>query len=315
MRKLFIFGLILIISGLLLTGCSPANNLVEENPFRFTKTPTQTVTSTKTVLWFPPTNTPTPFFTRTMIPTANRKPGVGELFLVDIFSSQGSWSITQKEYGSTAIANQELSIVLSESGKSLASIRSEPVLDDYYLEITASPSLCRQNDTYGVLLRAEEENLYYRFALNCNGMMRLDRVKNGYYSILQDWIPSGQVPVGSPVSLKLGVWAYKDELRFFINDYYQFSMNNLIWLSGQIGVFARSESETTLSVSFSDLNVFELTEEASNNSTVTLLNQTPFPTLTINPYDRTITPVSTAAPFPTLVFPTAQSCGFGCGQH
>jgi hypothetical protein len=251
-----------------------------------------------------------------MIPTANRKPGVGELLFTDVFLSQGSWTLTQKEYGSTAIANQELSIVLSQSGKSLSSLRMEPILDDYYFEITASPSLCRQNDNYGVLLRAEGESTYYRFALNCNGMMRLERVKNGYYNILQDWIPSGQVPVGSPVSLKLGIWAYQDELRFFINDYYQFSVSNLTWLSGQIGVFARSESETSLSVSFSDLKLYELTAEAANNSTAARVSsQTPFPSLTINPYDRTITPVSTAAAFPTLVIPTAQSCGFGCGQH
>ena len=309
MRKHLFFGLILIISGLLLNGCSPASYPVEENPLFFTKTPTQTVTATKTVLWFPPTHTPTPFSTRTMIPTANRKPGVGDLFFNDDFSSQNSWILTQKEYGGAAIANQELSIVLSQSGKSLSSIRTEPVLDDYYLEISASPSLCRQNDNYGVLLRAEGESTYYRFALNCNGMIRLERVKNGYFSILQDWIPSGQVPVGSPVSLKLGVWANKDELRFFINDYYQFSVSNLTWLSGQIGLFARSESETTLSVSFSDLKIYELTTEASNNTTAAQFSsQTPFPTLTINP-------VSTRASFPTLVFPTAQSCGFGCGQH
>ena len=313
MRKLVFFGLVLFITGLLLSGCSPANNPVEENPLFFTKTSTQTVTTTKTVLWFPPTNTPTPFSTRTMIPTANRKPGVGELFLYDIFATQGSWTSTQKEYGSTAIANQELNIVLSESGKSLYSLRTEPDLNDYYLEINAAPSLCRQNDTYGLLLRADGDNLYYRFAVNCNGMMRMERVKNGYISILQDWIPSGQIPVGSPISLRLGVWAYQDELRFFINDYYQFSMSNLTWLSGQVGVFARSESETTLSVSFSDLKIYELLPDTTNNVSVPV-NQTPFPTLTENVYDRTITPVSTAAPFPTFVIPTGLPLGNCCGQ-
>jgi hypothetical protein len=222
-------------------------------------TPSQTPSPTETIIWFPATATPTPLATSLPIePTPDMRPSIGALLFEDPFNDGISWHTERNSSGSVAYSVNELSLAISKAEGQLMSLRNEPVLDDFYLEITASPSLCRQQDAYGLILRASGEQVYYRFVVTCGAMVRLERVSGGHYTVLQDWLASGQVPVGSPVSIRLGVWALGEEMRFFVNDVYQFGYSNLPDLTGQIGVFARSGGESALTVSFSDLQVFSL---------------------------------------------------------
>jgi hypothetical protein len=234
-----------------------------------TATVPPTPSPTEIIVWFPETNTPTPVATRTIIPTPEQRPGVRDIIIQDTFSDQTVWQTVQNSSGSVAYGNDELTVAISQPGGYLFSLRPEPILDDFYLQITASPSLCRNMDSYGLILRATEDQLFYRFVISCSGLMRLERFTNGQYSVVQDWLPSGQVPLGSPATLHIGVWAYQDELRFFIEDIYQFSFSGLTWLQGQIGVFARSEEDTALTVNFSEMVVHELQWDAIPKPTST----------------------------------------------
>jgi hypothetical protein len=75
---------------------------------------------------------------------------------------------------------------------------------------------------------------------------------------LQDWLSSGQVPPGAMLAVRLGVWALGDELRFFVNDIYQFAVRDPLWKSGRVGLYARAAGDTPLTVSFSNLQVQEI---------------------------------------------------------
>ena len=72
----------------------------------------------------------------------------------------------------------------------------------------------------------------------------------------QPWLASASVPQGAPSTSKLGVWAVGREMRFFINDEFQFAVSDPYHPSGLIGVFARSAGENAVTVSFSDLKVY-----------------------------------------------------------
>jgi hypothetical protein len=158
-------------------------------------------------------------------------------------------------------------------------------LDNFYLEITANPNLCRQADVYGLLLRASGPLDFYRFSVNCNGQIRLERVNHGESYVLQDWIASGEVPTGSPLVLRLGVWAYSNELRFFINGVYQFSAQDSVWKSGKIGVFAHSYEDTPLTVSFYDMQIMSIQGVTLPTATPPVKSPTPTrrPTATTRP--------------------------------
>jgi hypothetical protein len=243
---------------LTMSACAPAAPslpLLEATP-----TPTATPTATATIVWFPPTATPTRFPTPVVTPTVDYHPGIGEIIFGDNFSEPGSWVLGKTSSGSAALGKNELSLVISEPGAYEYTVRAEPILTDFYAEITANPTLCRGLDEYGLLVRYNSPVDFYRFSLSCDGQVRLDRLVSGKASSPQPWTQSGSVPPGAPSFSRLAVWASGNEIRFFINDQYQFSVNDPLLLKGSLGLFARSAGEMAVTVNFSDLVVKELSD-------------------------------------------------------
>jgi hypothetical protein len=218
--------------------------------------PTPTVTPT--IIWFPPTVTPTPFPTPVVTPTLDMRPKLGRIILEDDFSNPEVWTLGQTQAGSVALGKNELTIAIGETNTYLYSIREEPIFTDFYLEITAGPSLCRNLDEYGVLFRVSPNIDYYRFSLSCNGQVRLDRVSQGQASSPQPWMLSGSVPPGAPSSSHLGISAIGAEMSFFVNDHFQFSIHDPLLASGGVGVFARSANKMAVTVNFSNLVIYEI---------------------------------------------------------
>jgi hypothetical protein len=218
-------------------------------------TGTATALPTETPVWFPATATATPAPPASPVPSAtpNQYPGIGDLILQDEFLAGDGWSEFRKNTGSAALGPGELTLSVTDENGYVTIFRSSPTVDDFYMEVQANPRLCQITDSYGLLVRAASGLDYYRFSVSADGQMRADRFKNGNVVVLQGWTPSGQVPRGCPVFLKLGVWAVGDDLRFFVNDVHQFSIEDAGIARGQIGFFARSKSETVLSVTFSEL--------------------------------------------------------------
>jgi hypothetical protein len=222
-----------------------------------TSTPSPAI-ATSTVVWFPPTPTHTPFPTQVITPTADMRPQLGEIIFEDDFSDPQKWSLSQTDLGSAAMAMNELTIAIGETNMTLSSIREQPVLSDFYLEVTASPSICRNLDEYGVLLRVTSADDFYRFSLSCNGQVRLDRLIGGQASSPQPWLLSGAVPPGAPSSSLLGISAVGPNMDFFVNGQFQFSVKDPLLSSGGIGLFARSANKMAVTVNFSDLVVYNI---------------------------------------------------------
>ena len=226
-----------------------------------TSTPTlaPTGTPTPTVVWFPPTPTQTRVVKAEPTATLELRPGVGDMIFEDNFSSDSNaWLLGQNENGTTAIGLNEITIAIIQPRAYLSSIRSEPTFSDFYAEITASPSLCAGLDEYGLLFRVRSTGDFYRFSLSCNGQVRLDRVVGGTAGSPQPWLVSATVPRGAPSTSRLGVWAHGSDLRFFVNDEYQFAVIDSYHDIGNLGIFARSAGENAVTVSFSELKVYQI---------------------------------------------------------
>ena len=225
---------------------------------------TKTVTPTETItpVWFPATSTPTPIPQPTAVPTNERRPGIATILLNDSFNKQNNWQTYMNNSGSVAYGKKDLTLSVSQPKGHLTSFRSDIVLNDYYLEITLNANLCRGEDTYGLLFRTNSEADFYRLMFSCNGQIRLERLNNYKVAILNNWEQSGQIPIGSPYQFRLGLWVRNNEFRVFVNDIYQFSATDPVWTFGGLGVFARSANDNALSVSFSDLVVYDLSQDA-----------------------------------------------------
>ncbi len=251
MKNLLFFCLI----GILCCACTAARTA---NPTSTNTVTPPKLTVTPTVVWFPPTVTRTAFPTPVVTPTADMRPKTGKILLQDDFGDPTAWTLGQSDLGSVALGINELTIAIGETNAYLYSVREAPIFTDFYLEITAEPNLCRDLDEYGVLIRVSPKLDYYRFSLSCNGQVRLDRVIGGQASSPQPWMLSGSVPPGAPSSSRIGISAQGNQMDFFVNGQYQFTIHDPLLTSGGIGVFARSTNNMAVTVNFSDLVVYEL---------------------------------------------------------
>jgi hypothetical protein len=217
-------------------------------------------TPTATIVWFPPTKTPTPFPIREVTPTPEMLPEVGDRLFMDTFEEANLWTLTSRSDGRVSLGKDELALVLQPTGSrtQLISLRQEPALTNFYAEITATTSMCRGLDEYGLIFRAVSTQDFYRFSLSCDGQARVDRLLNGQASSPQPWIFTAGVPTGAPGITRLGVWAQGREMRFFINGEHTFSISDPSLPSGNLGVFTRSTGENAVTVRFSDLQVYSL---------------------------------------------------------
>jgi hypothetical protein len=213
--------------------------------------PTSVQTATATVDWFPATSTPTLAPSPVFTPTPDLRPGLGQVLLQDDFTDPQAWQTGKNPAGNMAFGKNVLTLAVAAPKGALFSLRSGPELGDYYLEVTAAPSLCRGADAYGLLLRAASTPNFYRFSLTCDGQTRLERIHNGSAAVLQDWTPR----IGPPLPSRLGVWIAGDEIRVFIDNYFQFSARDPVLTGGSLGLFARAAGDSALTVSFSDLVV------------------------------------------------------------
>jgi hypothetical protein len=248
----------MIVLSILLTSCLPITPSPTNSPAP-TIQPSSTSTLTPTVVWFPPTPTHTPFPTSTPLPpTPELRPGLGEIIFQDDFHTADAWTLSSTAKGSVALSKDKLTIAISAPKTYVSSVRSQPVLGSFYAEITASPNLCRGLDEYGLLIRVSSEQDYYRFSLSCDGQTRLDRLYHGQASSPQPWMLGSRIPVGSPSTSRLAVWAVANEMRFFVNDGYQFTVRDPLLTSGRIGIFARSAGDNAVTVNFSKLVVREI---------------------------------------------------------
>jgi len=171
---------------------------------------------------------------------------IGEIIFQDNFLSSDGWTVPQTDRGQINITNGEINIIIYEPKSLLVGTLEKPDLQDFYAEITANPVLCTGRDEYGFLFRVLNRDQYYRFALSCDGEVRMDKIVGGGIFVLY------------PSVSKIEVLALRNEIRVFINGDPQFTIVDQGLSLGSFGVFARSVGETAVTISFSDLIVREV---------------------------------------------------------
>ncbi len=267
--KLTFLGRVLFLV-LLLTACSGLAPVP-------TLTPTQVVatnTVTPTVIWFPPTNTPTLFPTTIAQPTVDQLPGLGGLLFMDTFDNPKLWNTSTSSEASAIITRNQLVLSITGQGpNSLLSLRSQPELADFYAEVTVKVSLCVGNDQFGMVFRAAGDDNNYRFSVSCDGAVRFFRTYTGTNSPIGEWETTGDAPTGAPAEVKLGVWVAGNELRFFLNDHLQLETRDPVFHSGSVGLFVYMIGTDPITASFSNMSVYS----------VSYVSPTPSPTPTRTP--------------------------------
>jgi len=223
-------------------------------------TPTLTIvpSPSATIEWFPPSHTPEPFSTIMVSPTQEIRSEIGEVIFTDDFDSPEDWNGPQSTRGQINVSGGEINIIINEPKALMLGTLEKPDLADFYAEITANPVLCSGRDEYGFLFRTFGWDQYYRLAVTCDGIVRMDKLVSGELVLLYPPTRSGSVPVGAPSISKLEILTMRDEIRVFINGDPQFTVFDQDLQVGSFGVYARSAGENAVTVSFSELIVREV---------------------------------------------------------
>jgi len=253
-RYLLVLGFLILLAAM--QSCAPLSKPLDPLPTNMSA-PTETLTPT--VVWFPstPTHTPLPTVTVGLNSTAEAQPELGSIILSDDFDQAEFWTLGSLPAGNMALGVSELTLAVSQERGYLFSQRLGIELSDYYLEITASPSICRGEDEYGVLIRISQSLDFFRFGLSCSGYARLDRFYQGQASSPQPPTLSGAVPPGAPSSSRLSILAKGKEMVFYANGERLFSVSDASLLSGGVGVFVRASGPDIVTVNFSNLVIYE----------------------------------------------------------
>jgi hypothetical protein len=222
-------------------------------------TPSLTPSPTPTVEWFPATDTPTPPPSVVASPTVELLEGVGAVTFREEFNSLEEWIVPNTPRGEINLDRGQMNIIVLEPQTYLTAIRESPDFDSFFAEIDVSTSLCQGKDEYGVIFRAAGPGNFYRYALSCDGKVRLDKLVGGTAVALQPWTPSASVPQAAPSQATLGILAEDDQLTLFIDRTRQFSITDPELVQGTMGVYARSVSDTAVTVSFTRFVVRGLT--------------------------------------------------------
>ena len=226
-----------------------------------TDTPTPIKTITPTIIWFPKTSTSTTQPRAIITPTPNALMPIGNLLLHDGFSKGEQWNLGKQPSGTIALGVNEITLTVIQPEGYESVFRKEPNISDFYLEIMANPTLCNAGDEYGLLLRGTSTSSFYRFSLSCNGQMSVDLIYNGTATSPQPWIKSAYVPKGAPSQVQIGVLANANEISFWLDDQYQFSITDKLLNNGLIGLFARADGDSAVTINFSDLYIYSLKDQ------------------------------------------------------
>ena len=100
----------------------------------------------------------------------------------------------------------------------------------------------------GLLFRATSPQDFYRFSITCSGETRLERVVDGQPFVIRDWAFSPDAPLGAPGEVTLAVSVSGQDLEFFLDDRFQFSIQDGIFSEGGLGLYLRASSDSPVTV-------------------------------------------------------------------
>ncbi|MEN8241064.1 MAG: hypothetical protein ABFS17_04005 [Chloroflexota bacterium] len=247
-------GLALVLLGLGLASC----DVPAVDPTALASA-TQPATQTATPVWFPLTATPTLLPTLPRTPTPDLRPEIGEIILADGLSVEQAWYTFPGSIGNITFSEDHLTLAVNQPPGMIYAIRETPILTDFYSEITADINFCQTGDEYGLMVRVDNDRLdHFRFAISCDGQAKIVQVHGSSGVVLEPLLKDPVIPIGFPGQTRLAVWASGEEIRFFVNGKYLFSIVDRIIGQGALGVYVRTTGEDPISINFSQQVIHEL---------------------------------------------------------
>jgi hypothetical protein len=136
---------------------------------------------------------------------------------------------------------------------------SQPILSDFFLQVTVTPSECTGLDRYGLLARATVDASHsYLFGFSCDGQYSL-RIWNGsFFVTLVEWTASEYIHPGAEQTNQLGFKAQGNELSLYANGQLLTELEDSSFSEGAFGLFIGAVNTASFSVFFENVAYWDL---------------------------------------------------------
>jgi hypothetical protein len=207
------------------------------------------------------TSSSTPEFAITPTPISiesDPKEKLGDATWQDNFATGENWPIFTDEHVEIEIINGRLQMKSLNIENWDSWMVSKPVVDDFYLEVIATPGECSGLDRYGLLARASGASEAYVYGFSCDGQYSL-RIWDGYqFIMLVDWTPSKFINTGADQTNRLGFLAQGSRISLYANGNLLTEIEDQTYANGAFGLFIGSPETQNFMVEFSKISYWEI---------------------------------------------------------
>lgn len=181
----------------------------------------------------------------------------GELLYEDDFSDPGSgWDIREAADASTVYDNGQYQIIVNEIDW-VAWGNPGMSFTDFVLEVDATQVAGTDDNGFGVLLRYQDVENFYRFEISGDGFYSFDLMRGNEWIVLIDWVATPLIRQGNSTN-RITVVCEGDLFTFYVNGQYLDEYRDDTFLEGDIGLLAGSITEAPVHIAFDNVKVWAL---------------------------------------------------------
>lgn len=171
--------------------------------------------------------------------------------------SSGSWLLEGDELGQTAVINDTLHIEVNAANTLQYATLTDPLFDDFILDVDATILAGSPDSTYGILFRMQGNQQFYRFEILGTGKFMLEkRNADGTWTrLLNDWTAHEAILTGLNNTNHLRVEANGPNIAIYANDQLLYRAVDTAYTVGTIGLDAGTFGQPGVQVVFDNLVV------------------------------------------------------------
>ncbi len=181
----------------------------------------------------------------------------------DDFKNANNWTLFDSEcFKSEIDGGQYVMTAKGVQGMSCWEV-SWPLLENFYLETEVQmPDTCDQQDRFGILFRAPDNNRGYLYGLNCAGQYSLSKWDGQQTTLLAGPTSNSAITSESNKNNRIGVVASGPDYYLYANGEYLDHVQDATFLQpGKIGFFVNAATQNSFTVKFDNLKVWVLEDE------------------------------------------------------
>ncbi|MCP4538140.1 MAG: hypothetical protein GY832_13445 [Chloroflexi bacterium] len=182
--------------------------------------------------------------------------GGGDLPWSDDFSDPESGWLVESDTAAEVKYHEEAISILIKLQNSLAWASAQREFSDFSLAVEATQVAGPDDNEYGVLVRMEDMDHFYRFSISGDGYYMVSKYDGEEWIVLSgdDWLASDAIHLGTATNL-LQVVCQGDTMTFSVNDVQLVEVQDGDYSRGDVGLYAGSFFEPDVEIHFDNLRV------------------------------------------------------------